>query len=55
MPVTENWHPMWGLWLVVSTPEAHQHQAAAACQPASANLKDIQKSSPFDKTTAVNV
>ena len=22
---------MWGLWLVVSTPEMHQHQAAAAC------------------------
>ena len=30
-PTTENWCPMWGLWLVVGTPEGHQHPAAAAC------------------------
>ena len=32
--MTENWHPMCGLWLVVGTPEAHRHPAAAACWPA---------------------
>ena len=29
-PMTENWCPIWGLWLVADNPEAQQQQAA--CQ-----------------------
>ena len=41
-PATKIWHPMWGLWLVVRNPEAHQHQAAA-CQPASSQPQSCTK------------
>ena len=48
-PTTENWHPMWGLWLVVGTPEAHKHPAAAACQPTSSRPQSHMKIISFSQ------
>ena len=45
---------MWGLQLVVTITEAHQHQAVA-CWLAGSWPQSHTKLSPFDKTTAVNI
>ena len=47
-PVTKIWHPMWGLWLVVSNTEAQQHQQQPLGWPV-ADPKVVQKSLSFNE------
>ena len=54
-PMTRKiWHPIWGLWLVVSNTEAKQHQQQHVGQPA-ANPKVIKKQPSFAEKSSLNV
>ena len=53
-PATKIWHPMWGLWLVVSSTKAQQHQQQPIGWPV-AKQKVIWKSSSFNKKNTENV